>query len=1580
MIRKLMFGLFAVVALSVEAVTITSSGDYPWTNVDGVWTSADPASVSVVDNEYMTFASTLVLTVETPCVLTFDLGIKRLSGAYSRPSLSGSVSYGDSLYPQYVDLNWNYSSDVSKQRILLPGSGHCEVFIEASCWLPVDPQFPWVTVQLSNVSVQTMPEVCTVVFDARGGEVDESTRTYKTENRSYGSFPAVSRDGFSFLGWFSDAARTKRVNEDSAIDPEITCLYADWSIPLMDALGPCEGVSVSVDDYGYLEECDTWHGSADYSADSYGAAILKGGASGELCVTTEGKGVLSFKCSTIGSGGAWLNVRDCFSYDTVAQYELSNIDAENKEWASKSIVVLTDEHWCYAISGYVYGDAQALLVDAIEWTPAPEKMSLKLVTSPFEEPGKVECIPGDVFADRLPTPTRTGYIFGGWCLDATLTRDVSMDSLIPFEGARVFAKWCKSLAAASTLSLSNNPAAYSEVIYDTEYFNACEWQNVEEAYTTGENSLQVTLSGESGKCPYAVLETTVTGSCLLDFVWYLETYGINWVQTWLEIDGKKYSGCDLLAEGGSSERKTTVVLGSGTHKVRWYATTSPISSGSDSSAVVKLDELKTSSITSVSSLGEWLSRLTIGCWTQNNLSTLKSTYKTKMSQSDSTAKYRAAIEHALITLLAVGEDPLVASTCKQFGITLEYVDMSVKGKFDFAKLIAGNPLVDNAFNKAYPAINEALSDLAVIPDSWTGSLRFSADEYPIDEDISIDIGDIRYLKAALKGLLAAGNIAKAYNTQFDGKQFAEDTAGCPVVALDKQPDLLCDELDWPELYFSLTEYSCYDAVEGLSSKDFSRAKGGTFSLVRYGAKLYLRVPKEIAKSHLDISSAIPSIELKLSNGSPTANKKVTVSFVDESGFGGLGSYSMVDYVPISADFYDREEDMIWVFDCSGTDLAASPDIKYMMQIVLGFYGSTDGGIRELSAVYEGNRDYMLAAVNQRTMFDKVRDASALVKAKQLMDEALALAQRADDYIRYSRKSDDVFLVNYDDRDENAIVQTRSRIDAARAALTSPQYFDFEVEGFPSPLRLSLDALFSGKINQSLIPRTYNNYYYAPIIDRMVSPTLGGLVPDFTRETWVNVAERYGFVPRNEPIHVETIVPGQNVSIDTGCIGSAFTVAGLPTGLKFTAATGLITGVATKPTGVGGVEVAILQNKQPFNEFIMVVTDLPKVTVALTGDVSGCTVTGAGSYLANKKYTLTAKTPKGTAFCGWTCDGEPWPDKENSLKASVSAIMGLESLNLVATFEKEKMSVDCIGLSSGSFMVGVGLPIDGIPLEISTQSGVKSVAVSGLPTGTKYDAKSGLISGIPTKAGDYKAVITVTANSGAVEKKEIALTVAELPSDVAGTFNGFVYKNEEMVGTLQLTISAVGALSAKVTTSAGAITLTTKGWTKAFDSCYYANLITAKGDKMDLVLDLSVGPEEAEYSLTGALLFAAKPGIWYDVRAEQNIFATPWYLAAVGDADNGWVLTFAPDAKSAALTVVPAANGSVSISGKLGTYAVKTTAFVSVKGLRDGCLMIDSAPIITVGKEKKALSISTNLWLDRDNEAHIGDIGEAHFTE
>ena len=391
------------------------------------------------------------------------------------------------------------------------------------------------------------------------------------------------------------------------------------------------------------------------------------------------------------------------------------------------------------------------------------------------------------------------------------------------------------------------------------------------------------------------------------------------------------------------------------------------------------------------------------------------------------------------------------------------------------------------------------------------------------------------------------------------------------------------------------------------------------------------------------------------------------------------------------------------------------------------------------------------------------------------------------------------------------------------------------------------------------------------------------------------------------------VQGMNMELDTGLLGYA--AKGLPSGLSYNAKTGKISGKPKKQTDAGGVEV-----------------------------------------------TLTKK--------------------------------GAADVMFFVEVRAEEISIGCEGLSAGKLPAGVLCSPDGMGLQLGAESGVKSVSVTKLPTGMKYDSKKKLITGAPTKAGDFEVVLTMTTTAGNKKTVKMPVTVLAMPETAVGKFDGFVSVGDGNCGTFTLSTTDAGKLTAKVVTAAGTYSFSATGWDSVAEGVYSAMLQTKKGDALALSLDSTSAWDENQLtgSFTSAAVAATKraaevPARTYSVSAQRNAFGKIWYFSAKGDETTGWTLAYAATAKTAALTVTLKADGTISIAGVLSgttdkngkptSFKVSASGYANVGAMRNGAILANFAPVLTVNKVKKVLDIQTLLWFDRQN-GHEEGIGKVHF--
>ncbi len=248
------------------------------------------------------------------------------------------------------------------------------------------------------------------------------------------------------------------------------------------------------------------------------------------------------------------------------------------------------------------------------------------------------------------------------------------------------------------------------------------------------------------------------------------------------------------------------------------------------------------------------------------------------------------------------------------------------------------------------------------------------------------------------------------------------------------------------------------------------------------------------------------------------------------------------------------------------------------------------------------------------------------------------------------------------------------------------------------------------------------------------------------------------------------VPGKQVSLDfPELVGYA--AKGLPTGLKFDAKTGTISGAATKPTAETGVAVSFTKKGAEPLSTRFIVGPFPELSVAVT---AGGTVTGAGSYAVGKKVKLTAKAAKGYVFAGWYTDAAfntPLVSDVDYRTPSLPYVMPTEGTTIYARFvpssEDEEISlyvvVDDDRVLATEDASDVAFQTSGaVALSLDVKSvSLPKITVSGLPQGVKFTAKrlfnrdgsvlaeANTVYGAVTKPGTY--VVTAKLTNTTVKK-------------------------------------------------------------------------------------------------------------------------------------------------------------------------------------------------------------------------------------
>lgn len=299
----------------------------------------------------------------------------------------------------------------------------------------------------------------------------------------------------------------------------------------------------------------------------------------------------------------------------------------------------------------------------------------------------------------------------------------------------------------------------------------------------------------------------------------------------------------------------------------------------------------------------------------------------------------------------------------------------------------------------------------------------------------------------------------------------------------------------------------------------------------------------------------------------------------------------------------------------------------------------------------------------------------------------------------------------------------------------------------------------------------------------------------------------------------------------------------------------------------------------------------------------------------------------------------------------------------------------------------------------------TLKVAGLPPGLKYDPKTGEITGVPTKTGSTTVTITGTKPGAPNETATITLNVRAISPLAVGTFNGSLWKvNEEgecdwsepIDGTITLTATAAGKLTAKTVTKEGTHSFAAAAWDKVDDAIgkYRVTMATKAGDTLVIVVDVREDEENPSNWVDYQIEVPDSPtspdnelelasGERYKVRAQRNPFAgaTAWYFAAgepdPEDPNDSRSLHYVETAAEANLTVTLKPNGTATVAGKVDGMAISFSTAVDFHGLaraEDDTLRVSGVAPVTVNKVKKLAVVNVSLWPSKSHSEHPDGAG------
>ena len=278
----------------------------------------------------------------------------------------------------------------------------------------------------------------TITFNMNDGSSNKYQQNYTTGS-PFGSFPDVSRSGYSLIGWFTAPNGGAQVTTSTIVSAAYATLYAHWSLVSPDP------------DPAFPEVWSYLNGYSDGVFRSDGMFTIRGAGNNSVrgvTFTTTGSGTLSLM-QKVSSEARW-----DFAIILLDGEEVSKISGTDGGWQAFSKAVGDGTHtWTLEYSKdasdiFATGEDTAWFKD-ISFTSGPETHVVLFDTDGGSASHNEKAYnPGDPYGE-LPTASRSGYKFLGWYTQrgAGGTK-ITASSIVDSSVTTLYAQWNGSGSAS----------------------------------------------------------------------------------------------------------------------------------------------------------------------------------------------------------------------------------------------------------------------------------------------------------------------------------------------------------------------------------------------------------------------------------------------------------------------------------------------------------------------------------------------------------------------------------------------------------------------------------------------------------------------------------------------------------------------------------------------------------------------------------------------------------------------------------------------------------------------------------------------------------------------------------------------------------------------------------------------------------------------------------------------------------------------------------------------------------------------------------------------------------------------------
>jgi len=440
------------------------------------------------------------------------------------------------------------------------------------------------------------PDIHTLSFDVNGEGVEAVASISIRKGNAYitgaGDLPTATREGYTFDGWFTQAAGGTKVSKDTVCGDRDVTVYAHWTAKPYtltfdvnggDALGSNTQASNYDAAYGTLPTATR----TGYKFEGWFTSINNSGS--KVTSTTVCKGDLTVYAH-------WSINKYTVTYDVNGGNELSESSKQVEHGSvygdlpTPSKTGHTFDGWYTSANGGTKIESTSTCTAAItiyaHWSKEQYTIAFDLNGGEGANPASISVYYGDAYNSLPSAGTKTGYDFVGWYTAASGGTKIENTSICTLSGT-LYAHWTAK-SCTITLDVNGGDALASTSInsdYDSAYgtlpsptrtgYDFAGW------FTTASGGSQVTsatiCAGDTtiyahwNSKPYSITLNVNGGNALSNpsvSAYYDGSYGTLPTPT---KTGYDFTGWFTAANGGTQVTAATVCKGSATIYAQWTA-------------------------------------------------------------------------------------------------------------------------------------------------------------------------------------------------------------------------------------------------------------------------------------------------------------------------------------------------------------------------------------------------------------------------------------------------------------------------------------------------------------------------------------------------------------------------------------------------------------------------------------------------------------------------------------------------------------------------------------------------------------------------------------------------------------------------------------------------------------------------------------------------------------------------------------------------------------------------------------------------------------------------------------------------